>query len=917
MADLKFADTHNLVAFLCKPAECEGFEQIVDFLNANPIKYALIVNPTIYTSCIKQFWDTVKAKMVNGKVELQALMDRKKVIITESTIRRDLRLEDAEGTDCLPNATIFEKLTLIGAKTTAWNEFSSTMAFAIICLATNQKFNFSKYIFDNMVKNLDNVNKFWMYLSMQLKELMEMCTTLQQRVLDMETSKTAQAHEITSLKLRVKKLEKKGGSRTHKLKRLYRVGRSRRVESSKKSLGDQENASKQGRKINDIDADAGITLDSTYFDADADMFGVNDLEGDEVIVETEDADKDEDVVSAAKATVSTARTIPVSAAITTTTTTITTEEITLAQALAELKSAKLPTTTAATTITTASTRSKAKGLVIQEIAREKEEVNVALIVQWNDIQDKVETDYELAQRLKAEEQEELTIEEKSKLFQQLLEKRRKTELVEGTGREKSSKREEIAQESSSKRVGDELEQEPSKKQKMEDDKEIVELQSLMEIVSNEEGAAIDAISLATKPPSTVDYKILKEGKISHYQIIRAHGSSKRYSAFIHMLRSFGREDLETLWKIVKAKHGYTRPKEGYERVLRGDLKTMFEHHIEDLVWRNLQGSKVMVWKLFDSCGVYFVRFSSLHVFMLVEKRYPLTPATITKMLNKKLQADHWNEILGRIVRIKRLHDDLEVTAAKVRVNVVKQNLVFSTNGAVNTAHGVTTASTQVTTVNSKIIDNLSDVVICAFFANEPSSLQLDNEDLQQINLNDLEEIDLRWQMATLTIRARRFLKNTRRNLTVNGTKTIGFDKSKNTRRVVPVETTTSNALISCDGLGDYDWSDQAEEGPTNFALMAYSSTSSNSEKSVLLEARLLVYKKNKSVYEEDIKLLKRNFMPLKPDLSFSWVLEEFVNEPIVSEPTVKKPIVETSEAKASADKPKVVKKNNGAPIIEN
>ncbi|GJS68002.1 ribonuclease H-like domain-containing protein [Tanacetum coccineum] len=131
------------------------------------------------------------------------------------------------------------------------------------------------------------------------------------------------------------------------------------------------------------------------------------------------------------------------------------------------------------------------------------------------------------------------------------------------------------------------------------------------------------------------------------------------------------------------------------------------------------------------------------------------------------------------------------------------------------------------------------------------------EDLQQINPDDLEEMDLRWQMAMLTMRAKRFLKNTRKKLTVNGTETIGFDKSKvecynchkrghfarecraprnqenmnkeNTRRVVPVETTTSNALISCDGLGDYDWSDQAEEGPTNFALMAYSSTSSNSE----------------------------------------------------------------------------------------
>ncbi|GKE11736.1 putative ribonuclease H-like domain-containing protein, partial [Tanacetum coccineum] len=110
------------------------------------------------------FLSTVKAKTINGEVQLQALVDGKKIIITESTMRRDLQLEDAEGVDYLPNATIFEQLALMGAKTTAWNKFSSTMESTIICLATNQKFNFSKYIFESMVKNLDNLSgKFLMY----------------------------------------------------------------------------------------------------------------------------------------------------------------------------------------------------------------------------------------------------------------------------------------------------------------------------------------------------------------------------------------------------------------------------------------------------------------------------------------------------------------------------------------------------------------------------------------------------------------------------------------------------------------------------------------------------------------------------------------------------------------------------------
>ncbi|GJY20121.1 hypothetical protein Tco_0392687 [Tanacetum coccineum] len=142
----------------------------------------------------------------------------------------------------------------------------------------------------------------------------------------------------------------------------------------------------------------------------------------------------------------------------------------------------------------------------------------------------------------------------------------------------------------------------------------------MKIVPDEEEVAINVIPLATKPQSIVNWKIIKEGKINNFQIIRADGSSKR-------------------------------PEEVYERVLWGDLNTMFEHHVEDTVWRNLQGQKVLIWKLFDSCGVHFLRLQSMHIFMLVEKRYSLTPATITEILNKKLQADHWNEMCYQLLKL--------------------------------------------------------------------------------------------------------------------------------------------------------------------------------------------------------------------------------------------------------------------------
>nr|GEU41630.1 hypothetical protein [Tanacetum cinerariifolium] len=151
-----------MVVFLSKPTESDGFEQIVDFSNAHPIRYALTVNPTIYISCIEQFWSTAMAKTINGEAQLHARVDGKKIIITEASIRRDIQLADEEGVDYLPNSTIFEQLALMG--TTAWNEFSSIVASAIICLATNQKFIFSNWSFDSMIRNLDNAfRKFFMY----------------------------------------------------------------------------------------------------------------------------------------------------------------------------------------------------------------------------------------------------------------------------------------------------------------------------------------------------------------------------------------------------------------------------------------------------------------------------------------------------------------------------------------------------------------------------------------------------------------------------------------------------------------------------------------------------------------------------------------------------------------------------------
>ncbi|GJW45598.1 hypothetical protein Tco_0077244 [Tanacetum coccineum] len=189
------------------------------------------------------------------------------------------------------------------------------------------------------------------------------------------------------------------------------------------------------------------------------------------------------------------------------------------------------------------------------------------------------------------------------------------------------------------------------------------------------------------------------------------------------------------------------------------------------------------------------------------------------------------------VGIKTLHDDLEVTAAKICVTAAKKKFDMDQDSvhivAASKVHMLKPENGNAPPI-TKVIEGV-ETTIAPTTAKEKA----------QRRLLRREEMDLRWQMAILTMRARRFLKNTRRKLTVNGNETIrasrnlrkNMNKENNSRMIWPEETTTSNALVSCDGFS-YDWSDQAEEGPTNFTLMAHSSTSSNSEDYEEIDGRI-------------------------------------------------------------------------------
>nr|GEW01120.1 hypothetical protein [Tanacetum cinerariifolium] len=310
--------------FLPLKPDLSGLEE---FLNEPIVTEPTIKKPTVETSKAKANADKPKA--------LQALMDGKKILINESTIRRDLQLNDAEGVDCLPNAVICEQLTLMGKprrKVTQVPQPSDPTS--VVDEAINEEMDDSLEWDATTATSLD----------------------LQQRVLDLETTKTTQALGIDSLKRRVKRLERIKWSRTHMLKILYKIGLSARVESSEDEGLGEEDASKQGT-IADIDANKDITLVSTH---DKQMFN---------------ADQDLGVTTAA------------------TTLIISIDEDNLAQALTELKRAKpkakakgivfhkpeeSTTTTTAATITKPKSKDKGKAKMIEEPVKLKKKDQIQL-----------------------------------------------------------------------------------------------------------------------------------------------------------------------------------------------------------------------------------------------------------------------------------------------------------------------------------------------------------------------------------------------------------------------------------------------------------------------------------------------------------------------------------------------------------
>nr|GEV80558.1 xylulose kinase-1 [Tanacetum cinerariifolium] len=276
-----------MVAYLTKCDTSEGFNQILDFLNGSSIKYALTVNPNIYVSCIKQFWTTVAVKTVNGVIRFQALVDKKKVVVTEATIREALRLDNAEGdlsthTTKYTSPALTQKVFANMQRVRKGFSRVETTLFVGMLVEQQVAAEGDAEVHGEDVNAGDTTEGDVQPTPPQspqvqppspqpqpqqdagipmnlLQEVMDSCIALTRRVEHLEFNKVAQALKITKLKRRVKKLERRNKVRVLKLRRLQKVGTSQRVETSDETLMDD--VSNQGRMIAEMDQDADVVLE--------------------------------------------------------------------------------------------------------------------------------------------------------------------------------------------------------------------------------------------------------------------------------------------------------------------------------------------------------------------------------------------------------------------------------------------------------------------------------------------------------------------------------------------------------------------------------------------------------------------------------------------------------------------------------
>ncbi|GJZ99195.1 ribonuclease H-like domain-containing protein [Tanacetum coccineum] len=355
------------------------------------------------------------------------------------------------------------------------------------------------------------------------------------------------------------------------------------------------------------------------------------------------------------------------------------------------------------------------------------------------------------------------------------------------------------------------------------------------------------------PPKTAEQKLARKNEL------KAKSTLMLAIPDEHLLKFHACKDVKSIWEAIKNRFGDNKESKKMQ-------KTILKQNYENFVASSQEGldkTYNRFQKLISQLEIHGEVISQEDANLKLLRSLPSAWNNIALIMRNKSDLD--------TLSMDDLYNNLKVYESEIKGQLSSssnsQNVAFisfdnssSTNETVNTTHNVFAASSK----DQASTASYADDVMFSFFSYQSNALQLDSEDLEQIDADDLKEMDLKGQVAMLTMRVKRFIKKTGRKLDLNDKKTVGFDRTKvecynchrrghfarecralrnqgnrnrdAPRRNAPVDTSTTNALVVQDGIGGYDWSFQAEEGLTNFALMAFTSQGSSSSKSELEEA---------------------------------------------------------------------------------
>ncbi|GJU64187.1 zinc finger, CCHC-type containing protein [Tanacetum coccineum] len=391
--------------------------------------------------------------------------------------------------------------------------------------------------------------------------------------------------------------------------------------------------------------------------------------------------------------------------------------------------------------------------------------------------------------------------------------------------------------------------------------------ALLEVIVN--GDLVSPIALASAgaegliPPKTAEQKLARKNEL------KAKSTLMLAIPDEYILKFHACKDAKSLWEAIKNRIGVNKESKKMQ-------KTILKQNYENFAASSQEGldkTYDRFQKLISQLEIHGEVISQEDANLKLLRSLPLAWNNIALIMRNRSDLD--------TLSMDDLYNNLKVYESEIKGKSMFLLLVL----------------------RIKLLLHHMDVFnVFSFFANQSNALQLDYEDLEQIDADDLEEMDLKWKVAMLIMRVKRFIKKTGKKMDLNDKETIGFDRTKvecynchrrghfarecralrnqgnrnrdALKRNAPVDTSTTNALVVQDGIGGYDWSFQDEEGITNFALMAYTSqgsSSSDSKREALnksnleiigyqmglesLEARIVVHEKNEVVYEEDIEFL--------------------------------------------------------------